>query len=225
MALALGSRMLPRIIVEYLKRYRAPRDNRIYLATHPIRKLNIGCGSNIVSGWLNVDSAPSPGAIYLDGRKPWPYQSNIFAAVLAEHVIEHVPKEDGMTLLTEAYRVLKPGGHLRVVTPDLTFLMRLTTNSALDARAYLAAIANVHSLETLTTCDAINLAFYSYGHRYIYSSAELRTSLERTGFVDIIENRAGDPIHEIFAGAEGHGSFIGEEINAQEAFALEAKKP
>jgi hypothetical protein len=71
-----------RVIIEYLKRYRAPHDLRTYFATQKVKKLNIGCGGNIVSGWLNVDAEPQPGAVYLDGRNPWPYPSNSFAAVL-----------------------------------------------------------------------------------------------------------------------------------------------
>jgi hypothetical protein len=59
-----------RAIVEYLKRYRAPRDIRTYFATHQVKKLNVGCGPNILADWLNVDVQPQPGAVYLVGRKP-----------------------------------------------------------------------------------------------------------------------------------------------------------
>ena len=211
--------------MEYLKRYRAPRDIRTYFRTHQVKKLNVGCGYNILSDWLNVDAEPKPGAIYLDGGKPWPYPSNSFAAVLAEHVIEHVPKPDGIKFLSEAFRVLEPGGYLRIVTPDLTFLMRLACDDLVDAKAYLTALRTYHRLSVLTNCDAVNLAFYSYGHRYLYTTSELRASLESAGFIDIVENRAGQPQHAIFVGAEGHGDVLGDELNAKEAFALEARKP
>jgi hypothetical protein len=104
------------------------------------------------------------------------------------------------------------------------FLMRLACGDLLDVTAYLKAIRTFHQLTELTSCDAVNLQFYSYGHRYIYSPSELRRSLESVGYVDIIETRAGRPHHAIFADAEGHGNVIGDEINAEAAFGLEAKK-
>jgi predicted SAM-dependent methyltransferase len=215
---------LTRRFVEYLKRYRAPRDVHAYFTTHSVRKLNVGCGSNIVSGWLNTDAEPQPGAVYLNGSKHWPYPASSFAAVLAEHVIEHLSKDHGAKLLGEAYRILTPGGCLRVVTPDLTFLMQLVSEQPL-AKSYLAAVSEFHGRTCLTTCDAVNLAFYSYGHQYIYMPSELRSALERAGFVDIVETRAGQPNDQIFVGAEGHGKVIGDDVNAQEAFALEGRKP
>jgi hypothetical protein len=102
--------------------------------------------------------------------------------------------------------------------------MRLACGDLVDARAYLTALGTYHRLSVLTNCDAVNLAFYSYGHRYLYTTTELRASLESAGFVDIVENRAGQPQHSIFVGAEGHGDVLGDELNAKEAFALEARK-
>ena len=103
--------------------------------------------------------------------------------------------------------------------------MRLACGDLVDGAAYLMALRAFHRLSVLTNCDAVNLAFYSYGHRYLYTTSELRTSLESVGFVDIVENRAGHPQHAIFVGAEGHGDVLGDELNAKEAFALEARKP
>ena len=39
--------------------------------------------------------------------------------VYSEHMFEHVLPMDGAAFLKESYRILKPGGVLRVVTPDL----------------------------------------------------------------------------------------------------------
>jgi hypothetical protein len=102
--------------------------------------------------------------------------------------------------------------------------MRLAFGDLVNATAYLAAIGTFRDLSALTNCDAVNL-IYDYGHRYIYSPSELRRLLERVGFVDIVENRAGRPNQRIFVGAEGHGNVIGNEVNAQKAFGLEARKP
>ena len=72
--------------------------------------------------------------------------------------------------------------------------------------------------------DIVNMIYYGYGHRYIYSPQELAGMLEEAGFVDIKETRAGYPIDDSFEGAEGHPRLLGREPNAFEAFGLEATK-
>jgi SAM-dependent methyltransferase len=212
-----------RQFVEYLKRYRAPNDIRKYMASNSERKLNIGCGGNIVPGWLNMDSAPKPGAIYVDARGDWPFAAGTFDAVLSEHMIEHISKADGAEMLVQAYRVLKPGGVIRLVTPDLAFIAALIGPDSEDLRRYRATIGGQRG-EQLTNCDAVNLLFREYGHIYLYSEAELSLAVRRAGFVDIVHTRAGQPHDPIFASVEGHGGVLGDDINAMEAFALEARK-
>jgi predicted SAM-dependent methyltransferase len=213
-----------RKLVEFLKRYRAPSDISKYLSSHAERKLNIGCGGNILRGWLNVDFEPSPGAVYLDARNDWPLAAGAFDAALSEHMIEHISKADGAEMLAKIFRVLKPGGVVRVVTPDLAFIAELITSDSEDGRRYLATIGSLQG-SALTKCDAVNLLFRGYGHVYLYSASELSDAARRAGFVDIVETRAGQPLDPIFSRAEGHGGVIGEDINALEAFAIEARKP
>ena len=40
------------------------------------------------------------------------------------HVLEHFSKEDGVKLMQECFRVLKPGGIIRIVVPDLERIAR-----------------------------------------------------------------------------------------------------
>jgi hypothetical protein len=48
-----------------------------------------------------------------------PFSDNSFDAVYHSHVLEHFNKIDGENLIKECFRVLKPGGVLRVAVPDL----------------------------------------------------------------------------------------------------------
>lgn len=78
-------------------------------------KLNVGCGGNILEGWRNHDAD-------MDITKPLPFPDNSVEFILAEHVIEHTSGPDSFRFMCEAYRILKPGGVLRICVPELARL-------------------------------------------------------------------------------------------------------
>ncbi|MDD5434847.1 MAG: class I SAM-dependent methyltransferase [Nitrospira sp.] len=55
--------------------------------------------------------------IHLSSLKDIAFKENSFDAIIANHVIEHVYEPD--LLLSECYRILKPGGIMVVVTPNV----------------------------------------------------------------------------------------------------------
>lgn len=82
--------------------------------------LNLGCGGNFHSEWVNVDfTKTGPEVIAHNLLKPLPFAEDCFDAVYHSHVLEHMPKRYAPEFLSECWRVLKPGGVLRVVVPDL----------------------------------------------------------------------------------------------------------
>jgi len=87
--------------------------------------LNIGCGSHFHPAWTNVDVAStSPHVIAHDIRKGLPFDGASFDVVYHSHVIEHLAQPDALSFMRECVRVLRPGGTIRVVTPDLETLAR-----------------------------------------------------------------------------------------------------
>jgi SAM-dependent methyltransferase len=116
-------------------------------------RLNLGCGLQTHPSWVNVDgswnarlakhptfrkilaslrlmSAESAGIpwsrdIFVhDVRKPLPFPDGSAIAVYASHVLEHLYREQGQQLVRESFRVLAPGGIIRVVVPDLKNCVR-----------------------------------------------------------------------------------------------------
>jgi SAM-dependent methyltransferase len=84
-------------------------------------KLNIGCGDVFIEdkSWINVDWASSHRNVAnIDIRSPLPFSDNSLEFVYASHLIEHLIDDDLNTLLQEIFRILKPGGICRLVTPD-----------------------------------------------------------------------------------------------------------
>jgi predicted SAM-dependent methyltransferase len=84
------------------------------------RYLNLGCGKQFHEDWVNLDLESSdPTVIKHDLAHGVPFQTGTFDAVYHSHVLEHLKPEQGERLIEECFRVLKPGGILRVVVPDL----------------------------------------------------------------------------------------------------------
>lgn len=51
------------------------------------------------------------------GAERWPFEDNSVDEALAEHVLEHLPGESFFHFMRELYRVLKPGGTVKVLLP------------------------------------------------------------------------------------------------------------
>lgn len=99
---------------------------RVYLATQDCPKLQIGAGENVLSGWLNTDLEPtSPKVLHLDATVDFPFPDCSFDYAFSEHMIEHIGYKQGLFMLAEVYRVLKPGGRIRIATPDMRKIVRL----------------------------------------------------------------------------------------------------
>src|SRR5207302_349822 len=116
-------------------------------------------------------------------------------AVYGSHVLEHLEPEAAMRLLRECFRILKPGGIVRIVVPDLGVIVRLYLQSlegALKADA-----------ESVSRYDWIMLELYDQavrtrtgGHMGAYlrsalSDAEARFAASRVG-VESMKHAAGD---------------------------------
>jgi predicted SAM-dependent methyltransferase len=87
--------------------------------------LNLGCGAFVHEEWTNVDFVSSNRLVIAhDLLKGIPFPDNEFDAVYHSHVLEHFPRSQALPFLNECFRVLKPGGILRVVIPDLESIAR-----------------------------------------------------------------------------------------------------
>ena len=87
--------------------------------------LNLGCGTRVHAEWVNADLAPDSNdvvAVDLTGDLPFARQS--FDAVYCSHVLEHLARPDAAALLGRILGLLRPGGILRVLVPDLQAVAR-----------------------------------------------------------------------------------------------------
>lgn len=162
-----------------------------YLAEHRPAKLHIGCLEHPLGGWLNTEYGwgPPRGVLYLDATQPFPIESNSFDYVFSEHMIEHVPLAGALNMLTECYRVLKPGGRIRISTPPLEFLLDLMVRPTAEHLRY----AEYHYGEFLSDAPLklpaliVNDYYRAWGHQFVYDRQSLAQLLLKAGFVNVRE--------------------------------------
>jgi predicted SAM-dependent methyltransferase len=153
------------------------------------RKLHIGCGHYKLDGWINTDLEPiSKDVVKLDATKPFPYESNSFDYIFSEHMIEHINYIQGINMLGECNRILKPNGRIRISTPDLQFLTRLYREPEKDIhRHYISWFTTVQAKWAPTNAPAFvfNAYMRNWGHQFVYDETTLTTSLLMAGFYKI----------------------------------------
>ena len=135
-------------------------------------RIHLGCGDHRLEGWLNVD-------LLADAARGLPFRDASVGFVHSEDLLEHLDLEGGTVLVHECFRVLRPGGVLRLLTPDL---------AAIIDRVYLRRDARHLAwcraqLSTEDPCEALNMHLRMNGeHRFVYDEDRLRGLLERAGF-------------------------------------------
>jgi len=82
-----------------------------------MKKLNIGCGTNIKRDFVNLDAVKLPGVNVVHDLNtfPWPFKDNVFDYVNAEQILEHlndIPKS-----LRELWRISKKGAKIHIGVP------------------------------------------------------------------------------------------------------------
>ncbi len=201
-----------------------------YLESHRVRKLHIGAGHNHLPGWLNTDRDPNSGAVYLDAAEPFPFEDATFDYVYSEHLIEHLPYEAGLFTLEECRRILKPGGRIRIATPDMERIVSLqyAPPGGVEER-YARWLTESYFPEAAGrrwAVYAINQVFRGWGHRFLYDQHTLQAVLEKVGFTAIRPRSFGQSDDVNLIGVKGHGLEAGNrQMSEFETMILEATRP
>lgn len=151
-----------------------------------IKFLNIGCGNKFHKEWFNVDmTSNSPYVKSYNLLKGLPYEDSQFDVVYHSQVLEHFPKEKAPDLIGECFRVLKPGGIIRVVVPDLE-------NIVSEYQKYLYENINNPNRMAEANYDWIMLEMYDQTVRN-YSGGQMAEYLKQPDLIneDYITERIG----------------------------------
>ncbi len=196
------------------------------LRSQPARRLNLGCGGFPLTGWTNIDggdaffSPPDDATVVrLDVfRALGALASDSVEFITSEQFLEHFTRQDGLRLMQECWRVLRPGGVMRVQVPDLEQVIRLYRNEVPEADWETVQLPHrmrhIHGSrdpygklqpgEQYTPAMMINNGFHLDGHRFLYDFQTLAQSLRLAGFQEIIRERFGESRHAELRGVDRH---------------------
>jgi SAM-dependent methyltransferase len=168
-------------------------------ATAP-RRLHLGCGTKYLPGFLNIDGNPfNKIDLWLDLRTGLPFRSNSIDSIYSTHVFEHFYPDDLQALLNECARVLKPGGGIRLIVPNLA-----------------SAIVAYSQNRNAWFPDAFPRHFESLGGRFsnfIFCDGQHRTAFDFGYFGEVLR-KAG--FQEVEESAEGKSRLFKGEVPAFE---------
>jgi len=80
-------------------------------------KLNLGCGTQIKEGYVNLDIIKSPNVdvVHNLDKYPYPFKENQFDEILCKHVLGTL--EDILKVLNELHRISKKGALIKILVP------------------------------------------------------------------------------------------------------------
>jgi predicted SAM-dependent methyltransferase len=158
-------------------------------------KINIGCGLSGAPGWCNIDNSPTIPLSRLklgrllfrtpawpkdvrrhDVKKGLPFADQSVSCIYSSHTFEHFSWAESLAVAKECYRVLRPGGVLRVVVPDLQLI----------AREYLGdsdPMASHRFVDRLLLSHTIHDLFHRGAHHsQMFDESSLIALLRQAGF-------------------------------------------
>lgn len=146
-------------------------------------KLHIGCGKrNFGDHWIHIDGTKDD---ELSDEKKFkhikyhdvtrlPFEDNSVDLIYSAHLIAYFDRSEIADLLTEWRRVLKPGGILRLATPDFEAMIKLYLEKSFHLTSFLGPLYGRMKMD--------NSTIY---HKTVYDFKSLLAILMMAKFRDV----------------------------------------
>lgn len=127
---------------------------------------------------------------WANASKHIPISDNTVDVLYSSHMLEHLDQQEACVFMKEAFRVLRPGGTIRIVVPDLARLVEIY-NINRDANELIMSmhtcVPNAKSLQ-----QRLRYALFGYRHHlWMYDTASLKKLLVQAGFENITSLAGG----------------------------------
>ena len=135
-------------------------------------KLHLGCGKRFIPEFVHIDAVDYPHVDHvatIDNLSFLPTDS--VDLIYNCHVLEHFKRRDVVRVLQEWYRVLKPGGVLRVSVPDFSKLCQVYQSEGNIDRVIGALFGRQDYLYNI--------------HYNVFDFSSIKRDLEEAGFINV----------------------------------------
>jgi SAM-dependent methyltransferase len=136
-------------------------------------KLHLGCGKRHIPGYVHIDAIDYPHVDHVATIDNLSFlEENSVELIYNCHVLEHFKRREVDRVLSEWFRVLLPGGVLRVSVPDFASLCEVYQKFGGNLDLVIGALFGRQD--------------YLYNIHYnVFDYPSLSRALERVGFVDV----------------------------------------
>jgi len=87
--------------------------------------INLGCGGVYIDNMINIDFFSNKNKDYgLDLRYPFRIDTECVDGIFSDHTFEHLSHSEIDNALSESLRILKQGGKIRIIVPDMSIFIR-----------------------------------------------------------------------------------------------------
>jgi len=143
----------------------------------------------------NIEFNKKRNIIFADATKKFPFKNNAADVIYSSHMLEHLSRNSASHFINECYRVLKKGGILRIVVPDIKKLVDVYLIEK-DADKFLENSLLVSpSVKTFKEKIIFLLIGYRH-HQWMYDFSSLKKLISKHGFNNIIEQYPGKSLIE-----------------------------
>lgn len=160
-------------------------------------RVHVGAGDDIKLGWVNIDlnlripphidPAAHPDTVFInhDLRRGLPLDDESCDLIYSSHFFEHLEYAQGVRLMRDCFRALRPGGTFRISLPNFKALFKAYLQGdeqymeGLNVREVLPEV----EAGTETFVDYVNYGVYQYGeHKCVYDEDKLLLILKQIGY-------------------------------------------
>jgi predicted SAM-dependent methyltransferase len=177
---------------------RLVRDRSFFFRLQKVKQkeyLDVGCGHSKDDNFINLDYDWYTHVDLCIDIRPgnYPIPDEHLKGIYSEHCLEHIPYEAMERNLKAFYRMLKPGGRIRISMPDGEKFLDIYRERKKGASTPMPILEEC----SISPMASINFLFRSWGHQFIYDFETLEKLLVREGFKEIKRctfRQGSDPI-------------------------------
>lgn len=165
-------------------------------------KLEVGSSRTMRPGWISTDVGWRA-RNWLDVTRPWPVPPGSVSHVYGDNVIEHLTLDGARAFFRHANRALRPGGRIRLVSPDAERYARMYLEGG-DLLDRHVDRSRRHGYGVDHGVSSLRAVFVECGHHegYIWDLAAVTAELEAAGFVSVRRCEVGSSDDPALCGLE-----------------------